>query len=325
MRTFRWLTPPAPAAIAVVRLEWAGDAPGVLFDREVPEVGRARFARLLDGRGGVVDEVVVARLGPGMVDCASHGGIGMRLAVEAALQERGWRLIAGLGTGMAGAGAAGGSGEEHGGGVWWERLARAPAPAAARWLMRAMATEVAGTREGDAGGGPVKPPFPPAFLERAPVVLVTGAVNAGKSTLINAWCGRPRALVSAVPGTTRDLLAAEALCCGWQLRLLDSAGLRAEPGDALEGAGMVLAVAARAQADVVVHLRPPGDIEPAIPGALVVQGKADLVAAAELRADLPVWSAVGIAGRSPAELVQRLGWAVLERLGLPAEAPTGVQ
>jgi tRNA modification GTPase len=154
------------------------------------------------------------------------------------------------------------------------------------------------------------PPFPADLLERVPVVLITGPANAGKSTLLNAWCGHQRALVSDIPGTTRDLVAAQTLVHGWRLRLLDSAGLRAG-GDELERAGQALAAQARRSADLVLYLRPPGD-HGGEAGDLIVQGKADLSASDGLR-----WSVHGVPGTGPASLLDHLGRAVLERLRLP--------
>ena len=82
--------------------------------------------------------------------------------------------------------------------------------------------------------------MPAELLYRPPFgVLITGPANAGKSSLLNAWCGHQRALVSDQAGTTRDLVAAETICHGWRLRLLDSAGLRAG-ADAIEAAGQAL-------------------------------------------------------------------------------------
>jgi tRNA U34 5-carboxymethylaminomethyl modifying GTPase MnmE/TrmE len=298
-RTYRWLTPAAPAALAVLRLEWhpRDDAQAVqaLSDRPLPGPGRARFARLRSGAGVIVDEVVLTRLGAAVLDCATHGGLGVRAAVAEALRDHGWQPAADANGEPAAQPADA-----------WARLAQTPAPAPARWLLRAATSAT-----------PAIPPFPARFLIRAPVILITGPVNAGKSTLLNAWCGRQRALVSPLPGTTRDLVAAEVLAHGWKLRLLDSAGLRERPGDHLEAAGQVLAQAARASADLVLHLLPPDHDDPPIPAALIVQGKADLRPA--LDPSFPSWSSQGLAGRSPAELLDDLGHAVLARLALPPD------
>ena len=60
-----------------------------------------------------------------------------------------------------------------------------------------------------------------------PRVVLVGRPNAGKSSLVNALAGRPAALVSAHPGTTRDYLTAELDLGGIKCQLIDTAG---EPG-----------------------------------------------------------------------------------------------
>ena len=82
MRWFTWLTPPAPAAIAVLRLSLA-EGPV----RQWPAVGRAGFAHLRDPAGAVVDQAVILRLDPEQAELCVHGGPGMRAAVGACLAE----------------------------------------------------------------------------------------------------------------------------------------------------------------------------------------------------------------------------------------------
>jgi tRNA modification GTPase len=84
-------------------------------------------------------------------------------------------------------------------------------------------------------------------------VVIAGAPNAGKSTLLNQLAGHEAAIVSATPGTTRDLLRERIQIEGVPLLLLDTAGLRAS-GDAIESEGMRRARLAMAQADRVLFL-----------------------------------------------------------------------
>ncbi len=278
VRTFRWLTPAAPAAIAVV------ECPPVagLLSRPLPEPGRARVAWLREPAGGQVDEVVVVRTGETRLEIMTHGGAGVRAAVTRALVAHGLRE-ADSGTDPSDA--------------RWCALAQAAHPAAVAWLLAHPNED---------------PPFRSDYLARPPLVLITGAANAGKSTLLNAWCGRQRALVSDQPGTTRDLVTTEALRLGWRLRLCDSAGLRSG-GDALETAGQELVAAARWRADLVLFLDAPDASAPAQEGDLVVLGKADLRPAGPgLR-----WSDRGADGRDPGRLLDAVVRAVLDRLGLP--------
>ena len=68
-------------------------------------------------------------------------------------------------------------------------------------------------------------------------VALIGPPNAGKSSLLNALLGRERAIVSAAPGTTRDVVEATMVIGGVPVRLLDTAGL-AVPHDPIEAEGM---------------------------------------------------------------------------------------
>jgi tRNA modification GTPase len=89
-------------------------------------------------------------------------------------------------------------------------------------------------------------------------VVVAGSVNAGKSSLINALAGHARSIVSPEPGTTRDLLETRVVLDGWELDLVDTAGLREDGGDdvanGVEQAGIARAIAAREEADLVLHV-----------------------------------------------------------------------
>lgn len=63
------------------------------------------------------------------------------------------------------------------------------------------------------------------------LAVLAGRVNAGKSSLMNALVGRNRALVSSMPGTTRDYLEEQLDLSGLLVRLVDTAGLRGEMSD----------------------------------------------------------------------------------------------
>jgi tRNA modification GTPase len=72
--------------------------------------------------------------------------------------------------------------------------------------------------------------------EGVPVAIV-GPPNAGKSSLLNALLGEDRALVSEIPGTTRDTIEESIAVHGVHMRLIDTAGIRAH-ADRLEAAGI---------------------------------------------------------------------------------------
>ena len=82
-------------------------------------------------------------------------------------------------------------------------------------------------------------------------VVFFGFSNVGKSSLINAVLGYERSIVLSHPGTTRDVILATTALDGWPIELVDTAGLRIK-GDALEEAGMQLAVQEAARADLVL-------------------------------------------------------------------------
>ena len=108
-------------------------------------------------------------------------------------------------------------------------------------------------------------------------VVLAGDPNVGKSSLFNRLCGEDRAIVTPVPGTTRDALTADLDLNGLLVRLADTAGLR-EGADAIEAEGVARAQRAIAEADVVVRVfddRAPAPPSPA-PGEIVARNKADL-------------------------------------------------
>ena len=84
-------------------------------------------------------------------------------------------------------------------------------------------------------------------------VALVGPPNAGKSSLLNALTKRDVAIVSAVPGTTRDVLEVTLNIAGVPVILTDTAGMR-ETKDAIEEEGIRRAFAAANEADLVVWL-----------------------------------------------------------------------
>ncbi|WP_221290998.1 tRNA uridine-5-carboxymethylaminomethyl(34) synthesis GTPase MnmE [Xanthomonas campestris pv. campestris] len=119
--------------------------------------------------------------------------------------------------------------------------------------------------------------------------VLIGPPNAGKSSLLNALAGSDRAIVTDVAGTTRDTLHEAIQLDGFELTLVDTAGLR-EGGDAIEREGMRRARAELQRADlalIVLDARDPqaardalGDAIDAVPRRLWIHNKCDLLAVA---------------------------------------------
>ena len=82
-------------------------------------------------------------------------------------------------------------------------------------------------------------------------IAIIGRPNVGKSSLLNALLQQERAIVSQVPGTTRDTIEAAMLLGGFACNLVDTAGLR-ETADALESIGVARTKQAVAEADLVL-------------------------------------------------------------------------
>jgi tRNA modification GTPase len=124
-------------------------------------------------------------------------------------------------------------------------------------------------------------------------VAIVGAPNAGKSTLLNQLAGREAAIVSDIPGTTRDIVEVRLALDGYVVVLSDTAGLRASD-DPIEAEGVRRARARAAEADLRVFVVAPGSPDSGLrvgletdglarPGDIVFRNKADLgVAAGDL-------------------------------------------
>ncbi|HET7622939.1 MAG TPA: tRNA uridine-5-carboxymethylaminomethyl(34) synthesis GTPase MnmE [Gemmatimonadaceae bacterium] len=124
------------------------------------------------------------------------------------------------------------------------------------------------------------------MLRRGALVVIAGAPNAGKSSLFNAILGSTRAIVTDIPGTTRDAIEAVADVGSWPVRLVDTAGLR-ETSDVVERLGIEVSEQYLGDADAVLAC---GETEESLAltasrvrsltraPVLAVRTKADLVA-----------------------------------------------
>jgi tRNA modification GTPase len=168
-----------------------------------------------------------------------------------------------------------------------------------------------------------------ALLREGLQVVLAGQPNVGKSSLLNALAGAELAIVTAIPGTTRDKVSQTIQIEGVPLHVIDTAGLRGEgeAGDDIERIGIGRSWAAIAAADTVIFLhdltrrgQPGYETAEAVIAArlhagdptriLHVHNKADSVG----RADLPegeialsALTGAGLDGLRQA-LLQRAGW-----------------
>jgi tRNA modification GTPase len=147
--------------------------------------------------------------------------------------------------------------------------------------------------------------------------VILGRPNAGKSTLLNRLVGSDRAIVTPIPGTTRDIVRETIEIGGLPVTIADTAGLRTS-GDVVEEIGVARAREAAGSADIILYLVDAStglsaeDEVTAYSGAIVIYTKTDLTPA-------PL-DALGIsvtAERGIDELLSRLDLLVREEFAAP--------
>lgn len=149
-------------------------------------------------------------------------------------------------------------------------------------------------------------------------IVVAGSPNVGKSSLVNALAMQSAAIVTAIAGTTRDLVEVPIALDGVAAVLIDTAGLR-ETSDPIEAEGIRRARARAANADLVLQVSDVGDFS-AYSGAgerWTIRNKADLAAVTPTKSDHTVSALTGL---GISELRRALGkWAATTvRPGEPA-------
>ncbi len=144
-------------------------------------------------------------------------------------------------------------------------------------------------------------------------LAIVGRPNVGKSSLFNRLVERERAIVTALPGTTRDLVTETVAVGGIPLRLVDTAGIR-EAVDEAEHIGIRKSMEALADADLVLVVLDASDGFNAVDrelladiagrAAIVVRNKADLAMSSDELSptNLPVLRTSAVTGEGMAEL-----------------------
>src|SRR5207248_8593539 len=143
-----------------------------------------------------------------------------------------------------------------------------------------------------------------------------GLPNAGKSTLLNRLVGSDRAIVTPIPGTTRDIVRETIEIGGLPVTLADTAGLR-EVADVVEGIGVERARSAAENADIILYL-----VDAAV--GITDEDRAEL---ARLRDAIIVYSKTDLAAPPPdaittATLLEMLDALVRDRFAAPESSAT---
>jgi tRNA modification GTPase len=129
--------------------------------------------------------------------------------------------------------------------------------------------------------------------------VILGRPNAGKSTLLNRLVGSDRAIVTPIPGTTRDIVRETIDIGGLPVTIADTAGLRTS-GDVVEEIGVARAREAAASADIILYLVDASagltseDELVAYPEAIVIYTKTDLATAPQSALGISVTAERGI-------------------------------
>jgi len=91
------------------------------------------------------------------------------------------------------------------------------------------------------------------ILREGLTLVLVGKPNVGKSSLLNVLLGKDRAIVTSIPGTTRDVIEDSFLLSGVLVRILDTAGIRLQP-DSIESMGIERTLSSVVEADVILWL-----------------------------------------------------------------------
>ncbi len=150
--------------------------------------------------------------------------------------------------------------------------------------------------------------------------VLAGAPNAGKSSLLNAMVGFDRAIVSEIPGTTRDTIEEWVHFHGLALRLIDTAGLR-ETEDVVEAEGVHRTRKMLGMADVVLHVvdasqpKPAGFTRETAEHAFLILNKSDIGTHPDWQDDIGKEGVVPVSCVT-GEGIDRMGTLMAEAVGM---------
>ncbi|MEN9559489.1 MAG: tRNA modification GTPase TrmE [Pseudomonadota bacterium] len=158
-------------------------------------------------------------------------------------------------------------------------------------------------------------------LNEGLAVVIAGAPNVGKSSLLNHLCGEDLAIVTPIAGTTRDSIKTHIEIEGVRISLTDTAGLR-DTTDVVERIGIDRARSALASADLIIALCEIGGhfVDPLPEGVpvLLVHNKADLTPASSTDAATPITADLAISARTGMG-IDKLKRAMAEKLALSGD------
>jgi tRNA modification GTPase len=259
---FSELTPPGRGGISTLALRGprVAEILAQLFQSRaaLPAAGRIVYGHVLDATGRAIDEVLLLRAAAEEFEIHCHGGPASVAAIAARLQAAGLTRCA-----------------------WPDYLAPSPGSSiaadadllvphlatlrAALFVLDQAGRLPAAVREAEQSLG-----YPDRardllsrllaayettgrWFEHPPRVAIVGPANVGKSSLLNALVGHERAIVTPVPGTTRDVVTELAAFDGLPVLLADTAGLR-DTADQVEQLGVERARAAALESDLILYV-----------------------------------------------------------------------
>lgn len=308
------LTPPGPAAIAVIRLRGpaVGEFLSAHFSKRVI-AARCVYGELSEGER-VIDDAIVVTADPHTIDLSVHGGPWVVHIVLDLAQRNGFCVPASAPVPLVPEAIDAESELER------EALAALPLAKTELAVRLLLAQFVAWEqlKHSPPGAAELRRVLSDPTLSHLlhpPTVAIVGATNVGKSTLANQLFAQERSITADVPGTTRDWVGEIANVNGLPVMLLDTPGLRRAP-DAIERAAIERSVQQIERAELVVLVldaaRP---LEPEqaplireYPAALKVANKSDCAPAWEV-GDLDAIATGATSGQG----VDRLRRAIVRR------------